>query len=556
MDKTFFSLKRRRKLMSFKIGRYRKVLMAPLAIVLISAPGPARADVPDPVHAPNSWLNVTPGSNASQLCFSWATNTAHTPAVQIVKTTGGDTATFTGFDSLSYYDTTTGTVSAGWYQNKVTVTGLALSTNYSYRVGYGTTWSDFHMIQTRDTSSLTFIAVGDPQIGASTGGIAAQDSNVLRYDTVGWQSSIAVATQMISNACFVLSLGDQIDNTTSRLGADLQYNGYFSPSPLLGLPVATLEGNHDYGLGHYYSYHYNLPNQSAQDGVTSFGNDGDYWFTYGQALFMVINSNTQSATTHDVFIGQAITANPNVKWKIVSFHHSLYSDADHALDADIIFRRSAYPPVFDKYNIDVVMSGHDHSYTRSFQMLGGIPVSRTGDSIMAVNPQGTLYMTLNSGSGSKYYQLNSTYVVNGQPSYPVYSKFYWQQNEPTFSRVKIKSDTFSIVTYAINNSATAPIDSYTIVKNGSALSAKMTKANQPRQSLAARLLQGFLIVDGLEGTARLEIFNTSGTKVRDLGKRVFNDGSQRVALAGLLSPGVYLLKITGARRGYVALIQP
>ena len=123
-----------------------------------------------PFFRPNSWLNITPGSNPSQLCFSWATNASHTPSVKIVKTAGGDTATFTGASSPASYDTATGTIQAGWYQNKVTVTGLALSTSYAYSVGYGTSWSDFHTIQTMDTSTLTFIAVGDPQIGAATSG--------------------------------------------------------------------------------------------------------------------------------------------------------------------------------------------------------------------------------------------------------------------------------------------------------------------------------------------------------------------------------------------------
>jgi 3',5'-cyclic AMP phosphodiesterase CpdA len=546
--------------MSVKLARCRNFLLAPLAIILISIAAPTIADVPDAVHAPNSWLNITPGSNASQLCFSWATTTAHIPVVQIVKTSGGDTAKFTGnMSSQAMYDSTTGIILAGWYQNRVTVTGLALSTSYTYRVGHDSTLSDFHTIQTRDTGSFTIIAVGDPQIGASTGGIAVQDSNVLRYDTLGWQNAMSVAVPMISNASFMLSLGDQVDNTTSRTGVDLQYNGYFSPPQLLALPVATIDGNHDYGLGHYYGYHYNLPNQSAQDGATAYGNDGDYWFTYGNTLFMVINSNTQSAATHDVFIGQAIAVNPKAMWKVVCFHHSLYSDADHALDADIAFRRSAYPPVFDKYGIDVVLSGHDHSYTRSYQMLGGLSVSKAGDSIMAVNPQGTLYMTFNSGSGSKYYQLNSAYVVNGQPSYPAYTAFYWQQNKPTFSRVKIHNDTFSIVTYVINGSnQTAPIDSYTIVKNTSASTMPTTKARGHGSSLAARLVQGTLVVEGLEGTAHLEIFSASGARVIDLGKKVFTGYSQKIPLAGLLRSGFYLLKITGSHNGNVplALIQP
>jgi hypothetical protein len=445
----------------------KKILNVPTAMALLAAAVAAFADVPDAVNAPNSLLNITPGANPSQLCFSWATTASHTPSVKIVKTAGGDTATFTGTSSQASYDTATGTIQAGWYQNKVTITGLSLSTSYAYSVGYGASWSDFHTVQTRDTGAFTFIAVGDPQIGAATSGSlepTAQASNVLGYDSTGWQNTMTIATQQISNAAFMACLGDQIDNTTSRAGVDPQYNDYFNPPQLLSLPVATIDGNHDYGLGRYYGFHYNHPNQSAQYGATAAGNDGDYWYTYGKALFMVINSNTQSAATHDVFIGQAIAANPGARWRIVMFHHALYSCADHALDADILFRRSAYPPVFDKYHVDVVLSGHDHSFTRSYQLLDGLPVSRPGDSVVAVNPRGTLYMTLNSGSGSKFYPLNSAYTPS---TMPVYSKTYWQQNEPTFSRVSINADTFSIVTYVINGgNQTAPIDSYTIVKTG------------------------------------------------------------------------------------------
>lgn len=148
------------------------------------------------------------------------------------------------------------------------------------------------------------------------------------------------------------------------------------------------------------------------------------------------------------------------------FHHSIFSNGNHAMKEDVLSKRAAFSPIMDKFHIDAVLAGHDHQYTRTFQMLGGMPVSREGDSAIAVNPKGTLYMTLNSGSGSKYYPLNPAFVVNGQPAYPFYTRRFWQQNEPTFSRVKINTDTFSIVTYAINaDNLTAPIDSYTIIKN-------------------------------------------------------------------------------------------
>jgi hypothetical protein len=270
----------------------------------------------------------------------------------------------------------------------------------------------------------------------------------------------------------LLSLGDEVDNSSSQAGVDPQYNAYFSPMQLLSLPVATMDGNHDYGLGQYYGYHYNLPNLSTQYGVSQFGNDGDYWYTYGNALFIVINSNTLSATTHDVFIGQAIAANPKAAWRIVSFHHALYSDADHALDVDILFRRSAYPAIFDKYHIDVVFAGHDHTFTRTYQMLGGLPVSKdkmvmgADSSVTVTDPAGTLYMTLNSGSGSKFYPLNPSFIdpETGVITFPVYVAHHWQQNQPTFSRVSIGGNSLSIVTVSTNNPS-SPIDNYTIVKS-------------------------------------------------------------------------------------------
>lgn len=146
-----------------------------------------------------------------------------------------------------------------------------------------------------------------------------------------------------------------------------------------------------------------MPNESAY-GDTPAGKD--YSFVYGNTLYMVMNSNNTSTTAHDAFIKQAINdAGTGITWKIVVFHHSIYSSASHSMDNDILTRRSELYPVFDKYDIDVVLMGHDHCYTRSYQMEGG--VAQNGLESSVVNPNGTLYVTANSASGSKYYDLQS-----------------------------------------------------------------------------------------------------------------------------------------------------
>jgi predicted MPP superfamily phosphohydrolase len=63
-------------------------------------------------------------------------------------------------------------------------------------------------------------------------------------------------------------------------------------------------------------------------------------------------------------------------------------------------------PIFDNYGIDVVITGHDHFYTRTYPLQGDNIVKQTVDaSGKVVYPNATVYFTLNSASGSKYYDL-------------------------------------------------------------------------------------------------------------------------------------------------------
>jgi len=67
----------------------------------------------------------------------------------------------------------------------------------------------------------------------------------------------------------------------------------------------------------------------------------------------------------------------NAKWKIAFFHHPLYSDGRfHGSDVDL---RNQLMPIFEKYGVNVVMSGHDHVYER-FKPEGGIYFFLVGNS--------------------------------------------------------------------------------------------------------------------------------------------------------------------------------
>lgn len=319
------------------------------------------------------------------------------------------------------------------------------------RVGDGRHWSPVSTFSTRDQKSFGFFAVGDPQLGAKSTG-----AKTLASDTAGWRDTIDKATAAHPKASFLVSLGDEVNDYNSLATQDQEYAAYFSPAQFRSLPVAAIEGNHDFQMGEYYGYHYDQPNLSSLYGI-SYGNDGDYWFVYGDVLFLMLNSNTESIATHDVFIRGAVERNPGSKWRVVCFHHSVYSEADHFADPDVIDRRTNYPPIFERYNIDVVLQGHDHEYTRTFPMLKGKPVEGIDPKATSItDPKGVVYFTLNSGSGSKFYDWKDAVPE-------VFSALRWQGKVPSFSYIAVEGNSFTVTTYRTDDMSV--VDSCSIVKN-------------------------------------------------------------------------------------------
>ena len=108
------------------------------------------------------------------------------------------------------------------------------------------------------------------------------------------------------NASFVVSAGDQIQTTKkkspgkSEMTSEIEYTGYLSPDVLKSLPVATTVGNHDADNANY-TYHFNTPNSSdlGSNGVVG----GDYYFTYGNTLFMMLNTQDTNAAEHKTVYG-------------------------------------------------------------------------------------------------------------------------------------------------------------------------------------------------------------------------------------------------------------
>ncbi|ULO06858.1 S-layer homology domain-containing protein [Paenibacillus sp. 19GGS1-52] len=394
-------------------------------------------------------LVMTPGRDATELNFTWVpTNTSSTSAsrVQIAKKNDMTTAAFPDM-----HETFTGTLAVGTdalASNKVTVTGLQESTEYVYRVSDGEEWSSVYSFTTHESAAYDFLLYGDPQIGASS-------SENVAGDTTGWQDTLTKSIYKYPNASFLMSVGDQVNVADN----EVQYSGFFSPAELKRYPLATVSGNHDNNIN--YMKHYNQPNESTDYGITDAG--GDYYFTHGNTLYMMLNTNNNVGTGHKAFMQEAIAATPNATWKVVMFHHSIYSAANHSTEGYITDLRASLTKVFDELDIDVVLMGHDHSYVRTYQMENDVPkkdqqLNENGD---VVNPTGTLYVTVNSASGSKYYDLKAV----PEPYSAKREQFY----APSFSHVSVTNQSLSISTYKIDpaTDVMTEVDSYTIRKGTS-----------------------------------------------------------------------------------------
>lgn len=442
-------------------------------------------------------IALTPGENATKMNFAWYCVTEEIPKIKLMDSQGRVIQEVQGQQNLANKETITENDNViTLIPNKVTVSGLAENTSYQYQYYLDGAWSDTYTFETKSTENFSVMYVGDPQIGASVG----QDDNSKEYhamnDAYNWNHTLSSALSAHSNVSFILSAGDQINQTSVSKDADkleqqIEYAGFLSSPLLRSMPVATTIGNHD-SKSVNYSNHFNNPNTATSVATTEGKADAgtDYYFTYGNTLFVSIDTNNYNCATHENVIKEAVEANPDATWRVLMFHQDIYgSGYDHS-DSDGIVLRTQLTPIIDKYDFDAVLQGHDHTYSRTYQLSSdgqthssyqSAPKTNTDDfsaylgdnacyNILTnienknnvVNPEGTVYFEANSATGSKYYQLIGT-----QQNYIAARSQSWR---PTYSVIDFTETTLTVKTYdaATNTELVADGNiktSYTIVKS-------------------------------------------------------------------------------------------
>ena len=348
------------------------------------------------------------------------------------------------------------------YRNRWTVTfeGLNYNETYTYAVRGVYGGKVFDLAACTGNDSFTFTT-------PSSAEVPAQDFDFIAIaDMQGmiesmYEDSAAAIEAIMANAGgydFVLNAGDMADNgdNFSQWGWALNENlGFFANTSTF-----NTAGNHEDGggkLDDFYNYGAMAPEQDSDSGLY-------YSFDYATAHVIVLNTNDADATNglstaQFEWLKADLEANKGAKWIFVLMHKSLYSGGSHSFDGDVEAMRAQLVPVFYEYGVDLVLAGHDHTYTVTECLDGnGDPVSRAsydnGVITMDANGSGVMYVTLGT-IGTKFYD----YVSNSEieDKFNAESSVLWTLAEQTFAKISVRGDTLTYTGYTVNADGTLSV---------------------------------------------------------------------------------------------------
>lgn len=284
---------------------------------------------------------------------------------------------------------------------------------------------------------------------------------------------------------------------------------------------------------------------------------GNYYYLYNNVLFVTLNTgaypggndeenadnaNVPSAAK-DNSEAEAIVENfrttmnaatseyaGQYNWLIVTHHKSTQTVAKHAADSDIEnYVDAGFEQVMDEFDVDFVLGGHDHVYSRSYVLKGG---ERNAERLDTFNdPDGTIYLTGNCCSDMQYYtpfaevdkENNADFprLANGETGSQAYlagnlpygNQEWNQEYSPSYAVFDVTNDKISVNVYNLAGDSSTPdselIDSFSVTKNADG-GAKTTGEENGNASLdltqEARYDAGMTNADG--GVMEIVDYNT------------------------------------------------
>ncbi len=304
--------------------------------------------------------------------------------------------------------------------HKAEVTGLEPGTDYIYRVGDGNdkfSEQGTFLTASGTNTSTKFLFMGDSQANTKEGFAL-------------WGNTFEKALADHPDTEFVIHGGDLVEDGYKENEWDMWFDA--AKAQLSNTTIVPVVGNHEVTGARQnedYLAHFNHP----QNGIDSL-KGSNFSFDYNNAHFVVLNSEYDFEEQKEWL--RTDLKNTNKQWKFVAFHRGPYGsiyDSEHI--------RKAWTPIFDEFEVDVVMNGHDHVYVRTWPMK---------DMKKAEDGKGTVYL-VGGSSGPKFYQ-----VVERD-----WQEVTFGEREQIYVAAEIINDEVKFVVKTINDQI---VDEFTLVK--------------------------------------------------------------------------------------------
>ena len=297
--------------------------------------------------------------NSTSRTIMWQSDNSESDAIIEYRQDGTDTIQTINATDKAFTDDGSTT-----YIHEATLTGLTPNTKYEYRVGYGTDRrSDWYRLETAGASVYDVLIYPDSQSG----------------DYSQWEEIVKNSALRTPRTALYISMGDLVDNGEHAYQWRTWLN---SIRPLsANVPLATTLGNHemytlDWKMREPYAY---LNYFAVPPNGNEIFNRRYYSYDFGDVHYVVLdtmlyesnhedNHDTHHPDLYDVqvqWLRQDLMANTK-KWTVVLMHRDPFqyafdrSDANRAVgfdDEGVLFM-----PIFDEFNVDLVLSAHLHSY--------------------------------------------------------------------------------------------------------------------------------------------------------------------------------------------------
>jgi 3',5'-cyclic AMP phosphodiesterase CpdA len=234
-----------------------------------------------------------------------------------------------------------------------------------------------------------------------------------------------------------------------------------------GMPFATVGGNHEmvgYGGSQYdilRHFDAKMPQQDCTKGYY-------YSFDYGDVRFIQLNTNDAFGSSKKLsdeqynWLVEQLETNDK-KWLIVGMHHGMYSVGSWGNDSRIVHitkgLRNQLSDLFAQYGVDLVLQGHDHTYSYTYPIAEGHTALQDAptEGDYFVNPQGVVY-GMHGPAGDQPSDPWETYEEE-------YYKFAGRGEESSWAEVTVEEDRLTVTVKRYVAGAAEIVTTYGIIKN-------------------------------------------------------------------------------------------